>query len=106
MHGNFTAYRKILEKFLANARVKDFPISMPFHSQLFSPGNGNKSSSFQLSVLTLYAKLTCKFSHLLTPKLDVITVNSVQSFNLSIQSKKINYYGFIFKSECVLEILD
>lgn len=67
--------------FLAVAGVKDFPISMPFNSELFSPENGNKCNSFELTVLTLRAKLTCKYSHLLTPKLDVTTVNAIQSFH-------------------------
>lgn len=71
MHENFTTHRKKLQMFLANAIVKDFPIATPFNSKLSSPENGNKRNSFKLTVLTLHAKLTCKYSHLLTPKLDV-----------------------------------
>lgn len=71
--------------FLANAGVKAFPVSMPFNSKLFSPENGNKC--FEVTVLTLHAKLTCKYSHLLTPKLDVISVNAIQSFHLNTQGK-------------------
>lgn len=85
--------------FLANAGMKDFPISMPFNSKLFSPEYGNKGNSFELTVLTLHAKLTCKYSHLLTLKLDVITVNAIQSFHLNIQerSKTVNLWFYIQK---------
>lgn len=83
----FYHVQKKLQVFLANTGAKDFLISMPFNSKLFSPKNGNKCNSFELTVLTLHAKLTCKYSHLLTPKLDVITVNAIQSFHLNIEGK-------------------
>lgn len=92
--------------FLANAGVTDFPISTLFKNKLFSPENRNKCNSFKLTVLTLQAKLTCKYSHLLTTKLDVRTVNVISSFHFNIQrqSKPISDH-FTFKSEFILELL-
>lgn len=92
--------------FLANTGVTDFPISTLFKNKLFSPENRNKCNSFKLTVLTLQEKLTCKYSHLLTTKLDVRTVNAISSFHFNIQgqSKPISDH-FTFKSEFILELL-
>lgn len=92
--------------FLANTVVTDFPISTLFKNKLFSPENRNKCNSFKLTVLTLQEKLTCKYSHLLTTKLDVRAVNAISSlhFNIQGQSKPISDH-FTFKSEFILELL-
>lgn len=93
--------------FLVDAGTEDFPVSMLFNSKLFSPENMNKSNSFELTVLTPHAKLTRQYSHLLTPNLDVTTINEIEPVHLNTRGKQKPVSLLVYiKSEFDLELQD